>query len=188
MTLRRLVTQFTYRIEAKPGGGYIAHPSDPAASPLEADTREALQALIQARVAADLAKEFPGLKVPLGTPGRKFSFHVETRSGGGFTLHSADPSAPPIHGATNEELRSHVSAKLQTLAGQHGVPELAQIASPPRSNPLHGPEPEVTRGAPFDAISSAMGPPESSQTGTVVRVVLTLVVIAVLFYLFVYRR
>ena len=34
MELKRLISHFTYRIEPKPGGGFIAHASDPAVAPL----------------------------------------------------------------------------------------------------------------------------------------------------------
>jgi hypothetical protein len=43
MELKRLISHFTYRIEPKPGGGFIAHPADPSVAPLEAPTREELQ-------------------------------------------------------------------------------------------------------------------------------------------------
>ena len=65
MELKRLITHFTYRIEPKPEGGFIAHATDPTVPPLEAPTREELQRKIQANIAAGLASEFPGLKLPL---------------------------------------------------------------------------------------------------------------------------
>ena len=40
MELKRLITHFTYRIEPKPEGGFIAHATDPTVPPLEAPTRE----------------------------------------------------------------------------------------------------------------------------------------------------
>ena len=36
MELKRLISHFTYRIELKPGGGFIAQPSDPSVAPLVA--------------------------------------------------------------------------------------------------------------------------------------------------------
>src|ERR1700683_788441 len=125
VTLTRLVTKFTYRIEPNAGGGFIAHASDPNVSPLEGATREELQAKIRARIASDLATEFPGLKVPLDRPGHKFEFHVEVKPSGGFTLHSADPNALPIDGATHDDLQSHVVEKLIGNAGQREERELA---------------------------------------------------------------
>src|SRR5205807_9887900 len=40
MEIKRLITHFTYRIEPKPEGGFIAHAADPSVPPLEASTRE----------------------------------------------------------------------------------------------------------------------------------------------------
>src|SRR5438552_4425589 len=106
MELKRLITHFTYRIAPKPEGGFIAHATDPTVPPLEAPTREELQRKIQANIAAGLASEFPGLKLPLENQELKFAFHIERKPGGGFAIHSADPNAQPIQGATHEEIES----------------------------------------------------------------------------------
>jgi len=50
MELKRLITHFTYRIEPKPEGGFVARASDPTLTPLEAPTREELQQKIQANI------------------------------------------------------------------------------------------------------------------------------------------
>ena len=50
MELKRLISHFTYRIEPKPGGGFMAHPSDPSVAPIEAPTREELQKKIQENI------------------------------------------------------------------------------------------------------------------------------------------
>jgi hypothetical protein len=126
MDLKRLITHFTYRIEPKPEGGFIAHASDPTLPPLEATTREELQDKIQANIAAALAAEFPGLRFPLESKELKYSFHVERKPEGGFTIHSADPTMPPIDGATEKALESHFVEKFITFAGKHFMPELAQ--------------------------------------------------------------
>jgi hypothetical protein len=172
VTLTRLVTKFTYRIEPKVGGGFIAHASDPNVPPLEAATREELQVQIRARIAADLAREFPGLKVPLDRPGHKFEFHIEAKPSGGFTLHSADPNALPIDGATHDDLQRHVVEKLIGIAGQPdaqpGLPS-GDVLQPIR-------------------ISSTLGPAEAGGRATVVRVVLTMIAIAAVIYFFVSRR
>ena len=62
MELKKLITHFTYHIEPKPGGGFIAHPADPSAAPLEAPTREELQKKIQETVVA------------VGSPGTELEF------------------------------------------------------------------------------------------------------------------
>ncbi len=124
MELRHLITQFIYRIEPKPEGGFIAHSSDPNISPLEAPTRAELQQKIQAAIAASLAAQFPGLKLPLQNQQTKFNFHIESKPGGGFTIHSADPNTPPVEG-TQEEVESHLAEKLITVAEKLS-PELRQ--------------------------------------------------------------
>ena len=126
MELKRLITHFTYRIEPKPEGGFIAHATDPTVPPLEAPTREELQRKIQANIAAGLTSEFPGLKLPLENQELKFAFHIERKPGGGFAIYSADPNAKPIEGATHEEIESHFAEKLIAFVGRHFVPELSQ--------------------------------------------------------------
>ena len=188
MKLTRLITQFTYRIEPKAGGGFIAHASDPNVSPLEAATREELQVQIQARIAEELAKEFPGLKVPLDRPGRKFEFHIETKPGGGFTLHSADPNAPPIDGATHDDLQSHVAEKLIAIAGKHAGPEFALAArSGTRGADAQPGLQSGGVGQPI-SLSSTFGSPEASRKATVVRLALTMIAIAALVYFFLVSR
>jgi hypothetical protein len=126
MELKHLITQCTYRIESKPGGGFIAHPTDPTVAPLEAPTREELQQEIQAKIAAVLAEEFPGLKFPLESKQLKLAFHIEPKPGGGFVIHSSDPDTKPIEGATHAEVESHFAEKLLGFVGKHFAPELAQ--------------------------------------------------------------
>jgi len=186
--LTRLITQFTYRIEPNAAGGFIAHASDPNVPPLEAATREELQTKIQSRIATELAKEFPSLKVPLEQTGRKVEFHIEMKSGGGFTLHSAYPNARPIEGATPADLHSHVAEKLIAIAGEHAGPELALAAQ--RGTRGADARPGLQAGGIGQPIriSSTLGPTEPGRTATVGRVVLTLIAIAALIYFFVSRR
>ena len=126
MNLKHLITQFTYRIESKPDGGFIAHASDPAVPPLEAPTRLELQQKIQATIAAGLAAQFPALKLSPEGNGLNFAFHIESKPGGGFTLHSADPQAQTIEAASHQEIESHFAEKLMKFAGRHLAPQLAQ--------------------------------------------------------------
>lgn len=126
MELKRLITQFTYRIEPKAEGGFIAHASDPAVPAIEAATREELQQKIQAKIASGLATEFPGLKLPSQNQELKFAFHIERKPGGEFSIQSADPNAPPIVGATQEEIECHFVEKLIKFVGKHFVPGLSQ--------------------------------------------------------------
>jgi len=124
--LKRIITKFTYRIEPKPEGGFIAHANDPSLPPLEAPTRLELQQKIQANISAALAAEFPGLKLPAENQELKFNFHIEAKPGGGFIIHSHDPGAEPIEGATHEEIEHPFAEKLAGVLGKYFMPELSQ--------------------------------------------------------------
>lgn len=127
MELKKLISKYVYRIEPKPGGGFIAHPADPAVPPLEAPTRIELQQKIQETIMAGLSADFPGLK--LGTPSTemaKFSLHVERNASGGFDIHSSDPNTTPVSAATHDEVESHFAEKLIGFMGKHFAPEFAQ--------------------------------------------------------------
>jgi len=128
MELKQLITKFTYRIEPKPEGGFIARATDPAVPPLEAPTREELQRKIQETIFAGLTNEFPGLKLPAeGGSELKFAFHIESKPGGGFVIHSADPNAKPIEGANHEEIESVFAEKLLGFVGKHFMPDLSKL-------------------------------------------------------------
>ena len=126
MEIKRLITHFTYRIEPKPEGGFIAHATDPSVPPLEAPTREELQQKIQANIATALAAEFPGLKLPLENKEVNFAFHIEHKPGGGFILQSTDGKELPIIGSTHAEIENHFAEKLLGALGKHIMPELSQ--------------------------------------------------------------
>ena len=127
MELKRLITHFTYRIEAKPGGGFIAQPVDPAVAPLEAPTREELNRKIQEKICEGLAAQFPGLKLPLQSQDDlTLAFHIEHKPEGGFVIHSADPKAEPIEVLTHNDVQSHFAEKLIGFMGKHLTPELSQ--------------------------------------------------------------
>jgi hypothetical protein len=130
--LKRIISTFTYRIEAKPEGGFVAQASDPNLPPLEAPTRPELQQKIQANIGAALAAEFPGLDLPSGDRASgnrelKFDFHIEAKPGGGFTLHSSDPNTAPIEGASHEEIAHPLAERLAGIVGSYLLPkELAE--------------------------------------------------------------
>ena len=126
MELKKLVTRYVYRIEPKPGGGFIAHATDPDVPPLEAPTRAELQQKIQETIMAGLAADFPGLKLPLQSSEAKFSLHVEHNANGGFDIHSSDPNTAPVSAASHDEVESHFAEKLIGFVGKHFAPEIAQ--------------------------------------------------------------
>lgn len=104
MDLKNLLTHFTYRIEPKPEGGFIAHSSNPNVPPLEAPTRQELQQKIQANIATALAAQFPGLKLPLQNQPLNVSFHIEHKPDGTFDIHSGDPASASIQGVSGDEI------------------------------------------------------------------------------------
>ena len=130
--LKRIISTFTYRIEAQPEGGFVAHASDPNLPALEAPTRQELQQKVQANIGAALAAEFPGLNLPSGDHASgnrelKFDFHIEAKPGGGFTLHSSDPNTAAIEGASHEEIAHPFAEKLAGIVGSYLLPkELAE--------------------------------------------------------------
>src|SRR5262249_25815325 len=91
--------------------------------------REELQQKIQANISAGLAREFPGLNLPMGATGNqpvKFDFHIEAKPGGGFRIHSHDPNAGSIEGASHEEIEFPFAEKLAGVVGKFLLPEVAQ--------------------------------------------------------------
>ena len=62
MDIKNLKTEVTYRIEPKPGGGFIARATDPSVPSFEAATREELQEKIRVEALDKLAAEIPALK------------------------------------------------------------------------------------------------------------------------------
>ena len=126
MELKHLISHFTYRIEPKPGGGFIAHPSDPSVAPLEAPTREELQKKIQENILAGMSAQFPGLKLPLENQELQFAFHIERKPEGGFVIHSSDSNTEPIEVLTHNDMESRFAEKILGFVGKHLTPELSQ--------------------------------------------------------------
>jgi hypothetical protein len=125
MELKRLVQQFTYRLEPKPEGGFIARAADPTVPPLEAPTREELQQKIQAKIVEGLGTAFPGLKLPaLQNRQVKWDVHIDRKPGGGFTVHSERPGAPTGEPATQEKI-DHFAEELLGFVDEH-FPDLSQ--------------------------------------------------------------
>jgi hypothetical protein len=135
MELKRLISHFTYRIEPKPGGGFVANPDDPSVAPIEAPTREELQKKIQENTLAGLSAQFPGLKLPLENQDLQFAFHIERKPGGGFAIHSSDPNAEPIDVLTHNDMQSRFAEKMIGFVGKHLTPELSQALAAQGNSP-----------------------------------------------------
>jgi hypothetical protein len=124
MDLKRLITHFTYHIEPKPDGGFIARASDPTLPPIEAPTRLELQQKIQQNISAAMAAEFPGLKLPTENQQLKATFHIERTPDGSFTIHSSDPNSPSTEAAPHE-IESKFAEKLIGYMGKHFMSQLS---------------------------------------------------------------
>jgi hypothetical protein len=64
MEFKTTFSQLIYRIEPKPGGGFIGSAKDPAAPAIEGATREEVQQKIQQRIGEVLGARFPDLSLP----------------------------------------------------------------------------------------------------------------------------
>lgn len=130
MEFKRLFSQFTYHIEANPGGGFVARASDPTLPPLEAPTQMELRQKIQDSINAALATQFPGLKL---ASNNRVSFHIERQSDGTVSFHSSEPNTGAA-AASHEEVESRFAEKLFSLFGKqilnHLPPELASQIPP----------------------------------------------------------
>jgi hypothetical protein len=124
MDLKRLMPYFTYHIEAKSGGGFIARAADPSLPPLEAFTRPELQEKIRQNISTALAAEFPGLKLPAENQQFKATFHIERNSDGSFAIHTSDPNSQPIHAAPHE-IESKFAERFIGFVGKHVLPQLS---------------------------------------------------------------
>jgi hypothetical protein len=126
MELKRLISHFTYRIEPKPGGGFIAQPSDASVAALEAPTREGITEKIQESILAGLSAQFPDLKLPLENQNLQLAFHIERKPEGGFVIHSSNPNAEPIEVLNHDDMESRFAEKIVGFVGEHLTPELSQ--------------------------------------------------------------
>jgi hypothetical protein len=70
MEIKKTISHFAYKIEEKPGGGFIAQPLDPANAPIEGATREEVMQKIQAQSVAELERELPELLNAGGLEGK----------------------------------------------------------------------------------------------------------------------
>jgi hypothetical protein len=171
MEFKRLFSQFTYHIEAKPEGGFIARAGDPTLPPLEASTQMELRQKIQDSIKASVATQFPGLKLP---ENKRISFHLERQADGNFAIHSSDPNSQSTS-ATHNEVESHFAEKMFSLFGKqildHLPPELASQIPPELATQLGSGDVKVfvtasgaQRGSTSPSQSGVPQPPSSTTT------------------------
>jgi hypothetical protein len=124
MEIKRLIQQFSYKIEPKPEGGFIARSSDPSVPPIEAPTREELETKIQANFAAALGLAFPGLNIPVEQRSVKFQVHIDRKPEGGFAVYSQEVGTPAMSPATHEKI-DHFAEELLGFVDKN-FPQLSQ--------------------------------------------------------------
>jgi|KBSMisStandDraft_5_1062788.scaffolds.fasta_scaffold92070_3 hypothetical protein len=126
MEFKTILSKFIYRIEAKPGGGFIATCKDPTAPPIEGATREEVQQKIQENIAANLATQFPALKSALEAKGVTLHYHVEAKPGGGFIVHHDDAAHDSADHSTHGGIESFIESKIFSAFMDRLPPELLQ--------------------------------------------------------------
>jgi len=207
MDIKQTFTKLLYRIEPKPEGGFIARCKDPSIPPIEAATREEINEKIQASITANLAAQFPGLKLPLDNKDVKLSYHIDAKPGGGYIVHHGDPARDPIEGSTREKVESVIESKLFSRLMEKLPPEVSQqLASQLNAG---GVEVVVKRNVGFGfarAGSSSSAPdsktalpqsvlvgsspikPGRDRSGVIFRFLWALLIIAGLMYFFLHHR
>jgi hypothetical protein len=115
MEFKTVLSQFIYRIDSKPGGGFIATCKDSAAPAIEGATREEVQQKIQQTVTSKVAEQFPALEDALASRGIKLHYHVESKPGGGFIIHHDDAAHDSAHDSSDHVAGFIESKILSTL-------------------------------------------------------------------------
>lgn len=132
MEANKKSVSFSYRIEAKPGGGFVAHTSDPTMETVEAATREELEQKMQAKI-NELMGNFGGLGVMglkklLGSVnvGSGLSYHIEEHPEG-FRAHPSDSKLEIVSGTSREDLEQKIREALGPEAGKKVADMLSRL-------------------------------------------------------------
>ena len=131
MEFKTVINRVLYRIEAKPGGGFIATCKDSSLPPIEGASRTEVEQKIQESISANLASQFPSLKPLFERKEVKLSYHIDPKPGGGYIVHhgdpnSGDPAHQPIEGSTREHVESLIESKLFSALMERLPPEAHQ--------------------------------------------------------------
>lgn len=115
MELARILNQFVYRIEAKPGGGFIATCNDPTLPPLEGATRSEVEQKIQESISAKLGVQMPWLKPFFDANQVKLHYHIDRKPDGGFIIHHGDAnSSDAAHASSEDSAREKIEGLVQS--------------------------------------------------------------------------
>jgi hypothetical protein len=120
MDINKKTVNFSYRIEAKPGGGFVAHTSDPTMETMEAATKEELEQRMQSKIrelfgdigslgGIDLKKLLGSVSISSG-----LSYHIEKHEDG-FRAHPNDPKLGTILEGQTRKSWSRSSARCWDL-------------------------------------------------------------------------
>lgn len=131
MELARIFNQFVYRIEPKPGGGFIAACKNSTAPPIEGATRAEVEQKIQETISSTLGLQFPALKQLFDANQVKLHYHIDRKPDGGFVIHHGDADSPDAAHASaedsaREKIESLVQSKLFSALMDRIPPELHQ--------------------------------------------------------------
>jgi len=115
MELARIFNQFVYRIEPKPGGGFIATCKDTTAPPIEGATRSEVEQKIQESIGSSLGVQFPALKQLFDANQVKLHYHIDRKPDGGFVIHHGDANSPDAaHTAAEDSAREKIEGLVQS--------------------------------------------------------------------------
>ena len=110
MEIYKKVTNYFYRIETKPGGGFVGIPSDASMGTIEGATREEVMQKIEEKIGAAVGAEFPWIKKLLHAD--PSLINIEAKPGGGFVARLPHSATETIEGTTQEEVLKKIEGSL----------------------------------------------------------------------------
>jgi len=110
MEIYKKVTNYFYRIETKPAGGFVGIPSDASMGTIEGATREEVMRKIEERIGAAVGAEFPWIKKLLHADPNVIN--IEAKPGGGFVARLPGSATETIEGTTQEEVLKKIEESL----------------------------------------------------------------------------
>jgi hypothetical protein len=180
-TTQTTTNKIGYRIEAKPSGGFVGVPSDPALGTVEGATREDVIREITARLA----------KITKTTTSKTMSYRIEAKPGGGFIGYPSDSALGTVEGASREEIQQKVEAVLVELMRERVArPEFGDVRVSVDRKIVSGKEAEqlLERLQLGDNAPLPTPPPIAPESsGKFLRFVLAVVVVLGLLYYFSHR-
>jgi len=113
MEIKKTITKYSYRIEAKPGGGFVAHPADSSMETVEGATKEEVLKKVEEKIGGLIGKEFPAIEKLLRADPN--IYRIEAKLDGGFIAHPPSSSMETVEGATREEVLQKIEKQLAAM-------------------------------------------------------------------------